>query len=295
MVVEVRPPQSARRGRVLIFTAAILWSLSGFFVPLLRNDTGLGLNIPEVKTWHIAFYRVFFAGLALVPTLRRRDLTFRPAMIFTAVSFAVMNGLLMRAMSLGKTADAILLQYTAPMWTFLAGVVWFGEPADRRSLLSVLIALVGVGSIVVGGWSGDQLGIVLLALGSGTAYALVLVGLKTLRDASPAWLTVLNHLTAAFVLLPVVFMIDRPTIPQMICLAIFGAVQMALPYWLMARGLRSVSTQEAGAITLLEPLLNGLWAYLIAPEAQKPTTYTLVGGAFILGALLFRYAPFCRR
>jgi len=38
---------------------------------------------------------------------------------------------------------------------------------------------------------------------------------------------------------------------------------MGLPYWLMARGLRTVSAQEAGTITLLEPLLNPLWAYLV--------------------------------
>jgi drug/metabolite transporter (DMT)-like permease len=43
-------------------------------------------------------------------------------------------------------------------------------------------------------------------------------------------------------------------------------------------------------ITLLEPLLNPLWAYLIAAEA--PSALTLVGGAFILGALAWRYWPF---
>ena len=64
---------------------------------------------------------------------------------------------------------------------------------------------------------------------------------------------------------------------------------MGLPYWLVARGLRSVSPQEAGTITLLEPLLNPLWAYLAASEL--PSRFTLIGGAFILGALLWRYWP----
>jgi drug/metabolite transporter (DMT)-like permease len=59
----------------------------------------------------------------------------------------------------------------------------------------------------------------------------------------------------------------------------------------MARGLRVVSTQEAGVITLLEPLLNPLWAYLVAPQKESPTAYTFVGGALILGALAWRYWP----
>jgi drug/metabolite transporter (DMT)-like permease len=64
---------------------------------------------------------------------------------------------------------------------------------------------------------------------------------------------------------------------------------MALPYWLMARSLKVVSPQEAGTISLLEPLLNPLWAYLVSGE--QPSLYTLAGGAFILGALAWRYWP----
>ena len=55
------------------------------------------------------------------------------------------------------------------------------------------------------------------------------------------------------------------------------------------RGLRVVTTQEAGMITLLEPLLNPLWAYWISSE--EPAGATLIGGAFILGALAWRYWP----
>jgi len=58
--------------------------------------------------------------------------------------------------------------------------------------------------------------------------------------------------------------------------------------------LRGISAQEAGTLTLLEPILNTLWAYLISPDQQRPTVYTLVGGALILGALLFRYLPIRR-
>jgi drug/metabolite transporter (DMT)-like permease len=66
---------------------------------------------------------------------------------------------------------------------------------------------------------------------------------------------------------------------------------MSLPYWLVARGLRRVSPQEAGTLTLIEPLLNPVWAYLVSPRTESPNGYTLAGGAFILGALLWRYWP----
>jgi drug/metabolite transporter (DMT)-like permease len=83
--------------------------------------------------------------------------------------------------------------------------------------------------------------------------------------------------------------ITQPTPMQLIVFALYGTIQMAIPYWLFARGLRSISPQEAGIITLIEPLLNPVWAYLITPEKDTPTLPMLIGGGFILTALAWRY------
>jgi drug/metabolite transporter (DMT)-like permease len=91
---------------------------------------------------------------------------------------------------------------------------------------------------------------------------------------------------------PILWGSALPAASQLVVLFFFGALQMALPYWLVARGLRSVSPQEAGTITLLEPLLTPVWAYLVSPDTEMPTGYTFVGGALILGALAWRYWPF---
>ncbi len=74
-----------------------------------------------------------------------------------------------------------------------------------------------------------------------------------------------------------------------------GVVQMGVPYWLFTRGLRSVSPQEAAIITLIEPLLNPVWAFLLTPEKDTPTSPMLLGGGLILLALVWRYFPGRRR
>jgi drug/metabolite transporter (DMT)-like permease len=199
------------------------------------------------------------------------------------------------ALTLGTAANAIWLQYTAPMWMYLASVWWLGEPADRRSSGALAFGLCGVAVIVWGGWQEEQLAVVAIALGSGLAYAGVMVCLRLLRDLSPRWLTVLNHLCAALVLVPFVWHSAVPTRPQLGVLLLYGAVQMAIPYWLVARGLRAVSPQEAGIITLLEPLLNPIWAYFVSPQTETPSPYTLAGGTLILGALAWRYWPWQKR
>jgi drug/metabolite transporter (DMT)-like permease len=277
------------QGRLLIVLAAVLWSLSGGFTKLLTRDTPLGLNEPPLPILFIALARVGFAGLALTPTLRRRDVSFRPMMLVMVATFAAMNAMFVMALAEGTAANAILLQYTAPLWVFLASVAWLGERADRRSLVAVAVGLVGIAIIIVGGWRDAEPRVVALGLGSGFTYAGVLVCLRVLRDASSRWLTVLNGLGAAAVLVPFVPWHTAMTVAQLATLFVFGTVQMGVPYWLISRGLRSVSPQEAGAITLLEPILNPIWAYLVVGEV--PASATAIGGIFILGGLAWRYWP----
>ena len=284
---------SPAHGRLLIALAALLWSTSGAFNKILTKQTFLGLDTPEIQPLQIAFGRVLFAGLVLIPTVRRRDITFRPMMIAMAISFAVMNGTFIWAMSMGTAANAIVLQYTAPMWMYLASVLWLGEAADRRNLAALVLGLAGIAVIFAGGWQGGQLKVVIIALISGLGFAAVMIFLRVLRDVSSRWLTVVNHVFGGLALLPLIVHLPLPSPAQIAFLFLYGAVQMGIPYWLVARGLRSVSPQEAGTITLLEPILNPLWAFLVV--AEVPSKFELVGGGFILGALAWRYWPFKNR
>src|SRR5438552_1265600 len=202
-----------------------------------------------------------------------------------------MNLLYVLAMAQGTAANAILLQYTAPMWMYLASIWWLGEKPDKRSSIALTIGLMGIAIIIWGGWQEAQFLVVAIALGSGFAYAGVVLSLRVLRGTSAPWMTVLNHLGAALALIPFLWYLSppSPSLEQLGVLFLFGFIQMALPYWVMARGMRVVSPQEAGTITLLEPLLNPLWAYWISGEV--PASQTYLGGTLILGALLWRYWP----
>ena len=132
--------------------------------------------------------------------------------------------------------------------------------------------MAGVAVIVGGGWGdNDKLVAAGVAVGSGVAYAGVLIGLRVLRDSSSRWLTIFNHLFAAVALAPSLIFCWKaaPSPAQLVTLGLFGSLQMGLPYWLVARGLRRVGAQEAGMLTLLEPLFNPLWAFLVYPSERN--------------------------
>ncbi|HEY1375976.1 MAG TPA: DMT family transporter [Gemmataceae bacterium] len=291
MTAAPDPGLTPARARLCVAAAAVLWSLSGAFKSVLTHPTPLGLHEPPLDAAQIAFFRVLFAGVVLTPTLRRADLSFRPAMVGMVLTFAAMNALFIRALTLGTAANAIFLQYTAPLWVYLAGIWWLSERPDRRSTVAVVFGMLGVAVILSGGWQGERLDVIGLALGSGVAYAGVLIWLRLLRGESSRWLTVLNHLGSAVVLLPDAARFGMPTGGQLAWLFLFGSVQMGLPYWLMARGLRSISPSEAAMLSLLEPILNPLWAYLVSPAEELPGPLTWIGGAFILAGIAYRYWP----
>src|SRR5262245_17379956 len=152
------------RGRLCILLGACLWSLGGAFSKVLTKPTPLGLNEPTVHSLQIACFRVLFAGLVLVPAIRPRQFSFRPFMVVMVLSFALMNASYITAQALGTAANAVLLQYTAPLWLYVASVWWLHETPDRRNLVALFAAGFGVALILLGGWQEAQLGIVALGL-----------------------------------------------------------------------------------------------------------------------------------
>jgi drug/metabolite transporter, DME family len=103
------------QARLLVLVAAVMWSLSGFFV-----------KAPYFKGWPgpvLAFWRAVFACLALWPMVRHPRWTWK--LIPMTALFACMNYTYLTAMVKGSAANAIWLQCTAPVWVLFIGVLFF--------------------------------------------------------------------------------------------------------------------------------------------------------------------------
>jgi len=267
------------QARLLVLAAAILWSTSGFFVkaPVLKVFSGMDL----------AFWRAAFACVVLWPLVRRPQWSWK--LLPATATFVAMNCTYLTSMAMGSAANAIWLQFTAPVWVLLFGVFVFKEKANWRDWLLVAFAAAGVAVILHFESRGKSIEAVLWGLGSGVFYAGVVLSLRHLRSMESAWLVALNHLVTALVLAPIA--LGGPRFPsglQWPLLAGLGIVQMGLPYVLFARGLRSIPGHEATGIGLVEPLLVPIWAYLA--WGDRPDWWTLVGGGFILVGLVIRYS-----
>jgi drug/metabolite transporter (DMT)-like permease len=275
-------------GRRYILAAAVLWSLGGVFAKTIPLDGQT-----------IAFYRGLYAGLVLLPWVPRERRVFRPTMLPLGLCFGAMTGLYIAAIKATTAANAIFLQCTSTFWMIPLSIWLLRERPDRRSVLGIGLATLGIAAIVLYGYDGrphEGRGI-LLGLASGLGYAGVTIGLRGLRDLDPIWLSAINNLLGALALGAWIVLsrgpIAWPPPAQTFALIAFGVVQMAIPYALFARGLREVGAPEAGLIALLEPVLNPIWVVLATGE--RPAAATLVGGLFLLSGVACRFAPSPRK
>ena len=127
----------------------------------------------------------------------------------------------------------------------------------------------------------------MLALFSGVLFAVYMVNLRRTKEVHPVFLTWINNLVCALLLLLVVKSQLALSLNQTIILAVMGAVQLGMPYFLFSKGLQTLSLQEASLIALIEPVLNPVW--VASTVGEIPSAATLAGGAMILLGLSVRY------
>lgn len=256
----------------LVF-CAILWSLGGLFIKLV-DWTPLG----------IAGARSLLGGLTILAFLRKPKITFSAPQILAALCNAGTMILFVYANKLTTSANAILLQYGAPLYVALFAWILLGERPQWEHWVGLMLILGGMTLFFREKVSpGNSLGN-LLAIVSGFTFAFYAIFMRMQKSGSPVESILLSHL--------LVFLFSIPSIlatpPQVsgtgwIALGVLGILQIGVSSVLFARGIKGITTIQAMLITTLEPILNPLWVFLVLRET--PHRNALIGGSMIIVAV----------
>jgi len=255
----------------LIATAA-LWSIGGLLIKSVQwNPFG------------IAGARSFIALFVLLPFIRQCRFRFSIPMVLGTLAYSLTTILFTTANKLTTAANAILLQYTAPVFVILMASVFLKERMTRVDVLCVGGVLAGLVLFVLEGMGGGHLLGDLIALASGITFAGLAVSMRAQKDANPMESVILGNLLNALICLPVGFSVSKP-VSGLGWLVVLGLVQLGLSYVLYSFAVRHVSALQTVLLTVLEPLLNPVWVFLATGE--KPGLFALLGGVIVLGMVV---------
>jgi drug/metabolite transporter, DME family len=256
-----------------VLAAALLWSTGGLFIKWTKLS-GLELS----------FYRSFFAVITVAIFTRKEGFGLNRLTAIASVLYAVLLVLFVLATKQTTAANAIFLQYTAPVYLLILEPLIYKEKFRGRDLITVLVCLGGMTLFFVGQLRPQDVAGNLMALASGLCFALYFLLLRhsKARAVNRASSVIYGNLLAVVVLAPVgLAALDKIDLRDAFSFVYLGVVQLGLAYTLftlaMARGVRSL---DAGIIGYIEPVLNPVWVFLAIGE--QPSKWALIGGTIII-------------
>jgi DME family drug/metabolite transporter len=262
------------RHRLAILAAAFLWSTAG-----------AAIKMSQLDGWQIASGRSLVAAavLALVLPASRRRPSKRAWLV--AAAYAATVVLFVLANKLTTAANAIFLQDTAPLYVLALSPILLDERPTRGEVAAVPIFVLGLALFFVDRLATGQLLGNAIALVSGLAFALCILGLRAVQGEGQAIL-LWGNLLAGFVTLAPALAGASPGSTDVAIVLFLGTFQLGLSYALFQYGVRGTPAVEASLLVLLEPVLNPIWTFLLAGE--RPGPWALTGGAIILAATAWR-------
>ena len=222
----------------------------------------------------------------LAASWRSLRFTWSPLQLGAAAAYAACTVLFSLANKMTTAANAILLQYTAPVWVALLGAWLLGERTTRTDWLAIAAVLGGLAVFFYEGLQVGQVGGLVVALASGVGFAVMTILMRKQKDTSALESIILGNLIGFAVGLPALARAPAMPADGWLALGLLGLVQLGLAYLLYARAIRHVTALEAVLIPVLEPILNPVWVMI--DQGERPSRFALLGGAIVLGAVTLR-------
>ena len=285
-------------GILLLIAAALCWSLGGLLIKLVDLDpvglAGARSAIAGIAIW---LYIRYGMGLQLKEGSKRRAFPSpgwkkQGSLLLGTVAYAGTVTLFVVATKQTTAANAILLQYTAPIWVALLSPLLLKEPTSRVDWIAVIVAFGGMSLFFLDEVSSMARAGDLLALGAGLFFAFCIMSLRKGRDGSALQMVLYGNILAALVCAPFLVGEHLPT-EDILPLLLLGVGQLGLGYILFTKGIARVTAVEGALIPVIEPILNPIWVALAISEL--PSFWSVIGGMIVLIAVTGRALWYARK
>ncbi len=267
-------PSRRTRSILMLLAAAILWSTGGLIIKWIPWNP-----------FAIAGTRSAIAAAIILIYIRRPKFTWSIHQLGGALSYAITVILFVVSNKLTTAANAIVLQYTCPIFVAVLASIFLAERTTFRAWLAVLSAMSGIllfflDKLTAGGMLGNILSII-----SGLSLAFLVIFLRKQKNASPVESILLGNILTVILCAPFVLSSDITALSgqSLAALGVLGIFQLGISYILYATAIKYIPALDAILIPIIEPLLNPLWVFLFIGE--KPGIWSFAGGVVVLSSV----------
>lgn len=255
-----------------MLVCATLWSIAGIFIKLIPWNAFV-----------IAGVRSLFAGLVVLVymKIRRLRLILNRRTVVAGVCMALLFFCFVGANKLTTAANAIVLQFTAPLFIMVLSVLFLHQKFRRADVLAVVFTMAGISLFFFDQLTpGHVLGNVVAIL-SGLFMALMYMNLGSCPETERMSSILIGQTLTFLCGVPLLFT-THPAFSALpvLYVVILGVVQLGIPYVLCARAAEHCPPLACSLLGALEPLLNPIWVFLFDGEA--PGVFALAGGAVVI-------------
>lgn len=265
---------NTKKGTLLIFASACLFALGGLCVKMIPWSP---LSINGARC-------LISSGiLFLFLKATGHKLQVNRGVLLGAACILATNLLYTCANKLTTAANAILLQFTAPIFIILLMWLLFKDRPKRRDVLACVLVFGGIACFFLDSLGTGRMVGNLVAVASGVTYAGVFM-INKFPGADPVSSSFLGHLAGGLTGLP--FLVQETNF-QPVTIAfvlVLGVFQMGLAYVCFSTGIQQVTPVTGSLISGIEPILNPVLVALVLHETITPLAG--VGGAVVLVTIM---------
>lgn len=263
-----------RKGLLLIFLASVLFSLGGLLIKVIPwqaltiNAWRCGISVCML----LLFAKVTHHKLKLTPGVWAGA----AAMCLTVSSYALAN-------KLTTAANAILIQFTNPVFVILFLWLFFHEKPKKLDIITCVVVFGGIACFFLDGLSAGNLLGNAVALFSGLCYAWVFL-LNKIPGGDPLYSTILGHAMCVLIGLPSAVRETEYSGQIILCAILMGVFQLGLAYVCFTTGIRTAPPVSASLVSGIEPILNPVLVAIVLGESLSGLA--LLGGAIVFISIM---------
>ncbi len=258
-----------------ILLCAALWSTAGIFMKFIPWS---GFAIAGVRSLLAgAVMGVFMLSRRIRFTATRRS-------VFGGVSLCTTMTLFSVANKMTTAANAIVLQFTSPIWIMLISALVLRQRFRRADVLAVALTFLGIALFFADGLALGNTAGNLVALGAGLAFGCYYLSLGECPEPERMSAVLIAHFLTFLIGIPATITTHPAvTAPAVVCLLALGIFQLGIPYVLLAHASGWCPPLICALLGALEPLLNPVWVAIF--DGELPGVWALIGGVIVIIAV----------